>query len=373
MLGENPEDSSGKADPPDDPRAYNNKSVWARMQIITAGVIMNLILGWACFSFAHSQGATDTAANVGGVLPGGPAYRAGLLAGDEIVAIDGRRDVGFKVLTDRVNMSGAGQKIRFTIRRPGSEAERDIEIEPLRDPSYPVPTIGIQASHTLELYPKPAFLPLPGQDLDKTRPNPGFEGGDQVVAVGPVGGPLDPVQDQLDLVRKLEKYREVPVVFEVERKRKDPAAPPTLVRVTVPPHPFLDFGLRLTPGPIAAIRPESPAWKAGLKEGDRIERVDGNPDFDPMTLPDYARDHAGSPIELTIARVVDGKATEIKLSVTPDSTPPGPTPWTRSSDSSRSTCRAWAWPWRSTPRSRRSRKARPPPGPASRSARRSAR
>ncbi len=47
MLGEGPEDEASKST---DPRAYPNKSVWARMAIISAGVIMNC--SWRrCVSF----------------------------------------------------------------------------------------------------------------------------------------------------------------------------------------------------------------------------------------------------------------------------------------------------------------------------------
>ena len=53
MLGEGPEDQASKST---DPRAYPNKSVWARMAIISAGVIMNVFLGLACFASAYGTG-----------------------------------------------------------------------------------------------------------------------------------------------------------------------------------------------------------------------------------------------------------------------------------------------------------------------------
>src|SRR5437660_4982438 len=84
MLGEAPEDEQNKST---DPRAYPNKSVGARMAIISAGVIMNVILGMACFVYAYGQGMIESPAKVSGVVPGSPAYKAGLRAGDEIVAI----------------------------------------------------------------------------------------------------------------------------------------------------------------------------------------------------------------------------------------------------------------------------------------------
>ena len=55
MLGEGPEDEASKST---DPRAYPNKSVGARMAIISAGVIMNLFLGLACFVYAYGMGWT---------------------------------------------------------------------------------------------------------------------------------------------------------------------------------------------------------------------------------------------------------------------------------------------------------------------------
>src|SRR5207249_2376904 len=90
MLGE-AEVADPKVPATTDPRAYINKSVGARMAIISAGVIMNVILGMACFVFAYGRGGTmETPAKIGAVLAGTPAYEAGIQAGDEIVAIDGR-------------------------------------------------------------------------------------------------------------------------------------------------------------------------------------------------------------------------------------------------------------------------------------------
>ena len=75
MLGEGPAEEASKST---DPRAYPNKTVGARMAIISAGVIMNVILGLACFVYAYGQGMVEMPAKVGGVEPASPAYEAGM-------------------------------------------------------------------------------------------------------------------------------------------------------------------------------------------------------------------------------------------------------------------------------------------------------
>ncbi len=169
MLGENIEESTDEVKKSSDPRAYHNKSVWARMQIITAGVIMNILLGLVCFTFYFTQGYPDIPAKVGGVLPGSPAYKGGIRTGDEIVAIDGQRDVGFKDVLNRVRLSGAGEKVRFTIKRPGLEPEQTFEIEPVREDGAPLPAIGIYFSSSLELASKAPFLAPPGESVDPAK------------------------------------------------------------------------------------------------------------------------------------------------------------------------------------------------------------
>ncbi|WP_435022297.1 site-2 protease family protein [Tundrisphaera sp. TA3] len=326
MLGEGIVEGVGEKN--QDPRAYQNKSVWGRMGIISAGVIMNLILGVLCFAFVFSQGITTMPAKVGGVLAGSPAYVAGFRAGDEIVAIDGRRDVSYIQMQNRVRLSGTGQKLRFDLKRPGVPNEVAIEVEPRRGAGSDVPTIGVLQSSSLKLYPKDPYSPPPGVATAPGQEPVGFQGNDRVIAVGPEGGPLEAVADHESLVRKLDALRDVPIVVEVERPiappkdggedgTPDPAAPTKKARVTVPVHHFFDFGLRMTIGPIESIRDNSPAAKAGLKVGDRILAVDGNGDRDPMRLPDEIRGRAGQAVVLRLDR--GGKQEDV--TVTPDASP----------------------------------------------------
>lgn len=70
-----------------DPRSYPAQPVWQRMIIISAGVFMNVITGVIFAAIAFGYGVTYTPAVVGSVTPGGPAWKAGVQPGGQVVAV----------------------------------------------------------------------------------------------------------------------------------------------------------------------------------------------------------------------------------------------------------------------------------------------
>lgn len=325
MLGEGGEAGEGPPDPEaaGDPRAFNNKSVGARMAIISAGVIMNLILGFACFAYIFGQEREVLAAKIGSVVAGSPAFEAGLRAGDEIVSIDGRRDVGFKDLTVAVNLSSRGQVIDFGVKRPGEERELSIPIEPRREATAERPTIGVRPALSLDVgddqppagATEPIVLPWPADRRVEIL---------ELVAAAPAGETPAPMASNeefqrlsarnrdkaLDLVLRPRTFAGKPVPGVAEELKA--AAPPSLA---------VDFGLRFAAGPITSMRKGSPADVAGFKVGDVIVDVDGREDFDPLRLPLDCFDRAGSPVTFHVRR--EGAPGPIELTAAPDDAPPG--------------------------------------------------
>jgi regulator of sigma E protease len=333
MLGEEPSDEASKST---DPGAYNNKSVGARMAIISAGVIMNVILGLGCFVYAYGQGMVEMPAKVGGVEPASPAYDAGVRAGDEIVAIDGRGDLSWNSMTLKVVLSGHGQALHFDVRRPDHEGLIGVEIQPRRETGSDRPTIGVLPGTSLNvgLLLLPASMKNP-PEYPQAEATEEMGPVDTLVAVGPPGHDPTPVDDIRQYHGLLARFRDQPLVHVIERREGTVDAPGKVLNrfdVTFPPANFVDFGFRMTFEPIAAIRKDSPADRAGFRKGDRILKVAGRDDVDPVRLPSLCHDNAGRPMTFEVERTAaGGSTTSHTLTVTPDDTPPWTDkrpPWT---------------------------------------------
>jgi regulator of sigma E protease len=323
MLGEGPEDEQSQST---DPRSYPNKSVGARMAIISAGVIMNIFLGLVCFVYAYKNGMIETPAKVGGVAPGSPAYRAGMRPGDEIVSIDGRGDISFRSLRVKVSLSGPGQILRFGVRRPGRDGLIEMDIHPVREANNDHPTIGFLPAEGLTIltFRAPAGMSDPPA-------YPGFDRlmADEVSDTLAAAGPADQEPKRLESYREYQRILVAnagrPIKHVIERRKASAREDgPLLERfeLTLPPARVVGFGLRLTAEPISAVQPGSPAEAAGFRVGDRILKVDGRDDVDPMRWPDLCCATAGRPMVFEVDRAgVDGGRKTESITVIPDDTP----------------------------------------------------
>jgi regulator of sigma E protease len=101
------------------PDAYWRAPAWKRIAVIVAGPATNFVFAVALLAVVFALGVPVTT-RVESVDPGSPAAAAGLRAGDDIVAIDGREVT--PVLTDRVPeriRATEGEPVRLTVEREG--------------------------------------------------------------------------------------------------------------------------------------------------------------------------------------------------------------------------------------------------------------
>ncbi len=117
----------GEDDDSDDPRAFSNKSVRARIEVVVAGVIMNLILGFTIFFLIMSYEGFYTT-TVGSVTENYPAYNAGLQVGDEIVALNGKNVNSYNDFTFQMQ-STEPTDVTLTVLRDGEKIDMSMDLK----------------------------------------------------------------------------------------------------------------------------------------------------------------------------------------------------------------------------------------------------
>ncbi len=145
MLGQ---DDTGPAQASDDPRSFANKSVGARMGVVAAGVVFNVIAAVAIFMIVFLLGIEQPPAIVGGIEPNSPAARAGLEPGDVVTELNGKtQHLDFTDIMMAAALSGRNEAVRFKVDRHGHEKEFEIVAE--KRPGDKLKTFGILMPQTL--------------------------------------------------------------------------------------------------------------------------------------------------------------------------------------------------------------------------------
>lgn len=84
------DEREGEVAPEDLPHAFNRQSVRARMAIVAAGPLINLLFAWLIYVVLFMQPGSSLRPVIGSVQAGSIAATAGIQAGDELVAIGER-------------------------------------------------------------------------------------------------------------------------------------------------------------------------------------------------------------------------------------------------------------------------------------------
>lgn len=105
-------------------QSFNRKTVGQRIAIVAAGPIANFLLAIAFFWVLAMMGSQQVRPVIGAVESGSLAAKAGLVAGQEIVSIDGQPTVGWSnVNLQLVRRLGESGSIQVAVRGPDSDVE----------------------------------------------------------------------------------------------------------------------------------------------------------------------------------------------------------------------------------------------------------
>lgn len=296
-----------------DPRSYSAKPVWQRMAIISAGVTMNVLTAVLFFAAAYGLGLEVHEPVAGGVVAGGPAWRAGLRTGDVVEKINGRETHDFLDIIRGVALSN--QPIRLQGKRADG-APFDVEVTP--DLKGTRREIGMEPGFAPEIGELEGDAPpvMPGTPAAKAEPP--LKPGDRIVAVD--GEPVRSYADMLDLFAR---RRAGEIALDVRRDGRGQRA--ERVQVKIGPNKARSLAARVEFNEIVAVVQGSPAEKAGIKTGDRITKVNGEDvgaQIDPLRLPYLLGDLAGKTVALEIVREENGGAQQTRrVRIVPEDRP----------------------------------------------------
>ncbi|MDB5979081.1 MAG: rseP [Pseudomonas sp.] len=180
-------------------QAFNRKTVYQRIAIVIAGPVANFLLAIVFFWFLAMLGSQQVRPVIGAVEAGSLADRAGLSAGQEIVAIDGEPTSGWAAVNlQLVRRLGESGTVALQVHEQGStlDSPRQLVLDKWlkgTDEPDPIKSLGIR--------PWRPTLPPVLAELDPKGPAQaaGLKTGDRLLALD--GQPLNDWQQVVDSVR----------------------------------------------------------------------------------------------------------------------------------------------------------------------------
>ncbi|MFJ9989218.1 sigma E protease regulator RseP [Pseudomonas putida] len=206
-------------------QSFNRKSVGQRIAIVAAGPIANFLLAILFFWVVAMLGSQQVRPVIGAVESGSLAASAGLVAGQEIVSIDGKPTSGWSAVNlQLVRRLGESGSLRVGVRDDGGTLERQHEIRLNQwlkgaDEPDPIQSLGLRPW-------RPAVSPVLAE-IDPKGPaaEAGLKTGDRLLALDGVA--LGDWQQVVDTVRA---RPEAKVQLRIERDGAQLELPVTLAR-----------------------------------------------------------------------------------------------------------------------------------------------
>lgn len=193
-------------------QAFNNKPLWARSAIVAAGPVVNLLFAVLAYWAMYVVGVSAVAPVIGQVLPGTPAYEAGVEPGGEVVGLDSNNLHSWEELNLRL-ASHIGDSRTLSLRVRYDDATMPVTY-PVRLDAWQVDVERESPLRALGLRPyQPPVPAILGQLLDGGQAAAaGLRSGDRVLSIDG-----DAIDDWMALVERVRASAGQPLQLVVER------------------------------------------------------------------------------------------------------------------------------------------------------------
>ena len=297
MLGESPDEELSDADRA---RSFNGQSPLRRIAIATAGPAMNLVLSVVVIAgLLITTGWPTATSRIGSVRPDSPAAKAGLLAGDRVVGIEGREIWRWSELTEAVRQSSEGL-LSLEVER--GQERLQLGVVPEVSPDGQGLLIGVEHHTAL------ALIGLP--DPTAVLAQAGLRTGDRVVMLND--------QEVADWYRFESLLASTTGGLELEVARQL-AGDEERIRVNLPAPDerrwsIESLGVVVVDFAVLEVQPASPARRAKVAAGDILLSMGGETVQSFAQVAERVRESDGSALELLVLR--DGA--ELAIEVLPE-------------------------------------------------------
>ncbi|WKZ16439.1 MAG: RIP metalloprotease RseP [Candidatus Jettenia caeni] len=255
LAGEGPEEEKTGAS-----WEFSSKSAGQRASVLVAGVALNAVLAFLAFIVAFQIGVPFITPEVGQVMPGWPAWDAGIQRGDKIVAVDEDKDIDFEDLFTIVALSSPATGVNLKVERDNRTF--DVNVIPRYDNENGIQRIGIMPATSLEVDKIFAF-----ENNNSPARDANLQVKDVVVAVN---GKRISTEDEFREVEASNPGKEMSVTVLRDNKEIE-------LKVTPSKATRWMLGISCASTILEGVKDDSSASKAGLKEGDEILEVNSKP------------------------------------------------------------------------------------------------
>ncbi len=213
-------------------RAFNRQSVWTRIAVVAAGPMANFLFAVVVYALMYMVGVNGVKPVVGEVLPDSPAAQAGILAGEQIVSVDGKKTPSWETATlAMVKRALASGGMSLTLQTPdGAIEQRHLDLGDSRQllgEGDMLHKIGIQPW-------RPRIPAVFGRLMEGgAATRAGLRVGDEIVKAN--GKPISEWREVVDVIRASPNK---PVALEVKRDSQ-------VLRYTVTPDTVVEDGLTI--------------------------------------------------------------------------------------------------------------------------------